>query len=411
MVVDQRSELLSRGPSLTSFVESVWAPRARRRLAPRTWVRDAFIYGKHVRPILGDRPLAALDVEDLVCWQDQLERGGVGDPTIIRAISILSSVFREAARRPRSTGVTDNPVALLERPPAKRRHRPLVWGPVVVERARYQLQVHSRRIGSAKSVMAQRDSVLVGFMEMTGCRPGEALALRWCDIGPRIAIERALSGKEIADCTKTGRDRVVPLLAPLQADLVALRERSGDSAEDFVFSTPDGGHWVETDWRNFRSRHFARALERVEGEWKSWRTRLSHPDRVRESVAGLAATRPASTPLARSKKPELWSGGACSHHDCKSLAAMMPTMRTTVTLDPDVAAKLKEASQQKGISFKEALNTNVRRGLESEEAASKPYRVPTRRLGVRPGVDLDRALRLAAELEDAEIMRKLALRK
>ena len=86
-------------------------------------------------------------------------------------------------------------------------------------------------------------------------------------------------------------------------------------------------------------------------------------------------------------------------------------MRTTVTLDSDVAAKLKRAARKRGISFKEALNANVRRGLEGEGATPKPYRVPTRRLGVRPGVDLDRALRLAAELEDAEIARKLALRK
>jgi hypothetical protein len=90
---------------------------------------------------------------------------------------------------------------------------------------------------------------------------------------------------------------------------------------------------------------------------------------------------------------------------------MMLNMRTTVTLDSDVAAKLKQAARERGISFKEALNTNVRRGLESEGAASKPYRVKTRRLGARPGVDLDRSLRLAAEMEDAEIARKLALRK
>jgi hypothetical protein len=86
-------------------------------------------------------------------------------------------------------------------------------------------------------------------------------------------------------------------------------------------------------------------------------------------------------------------------------------MRTTVTLDADVAAKLKQTARERGISFKEALNTNVRRGLESEGVRPKPYRVRTRRLGVRPGVDLDKALRIAAELEDAEIARKLALRK
>lgn len=86
-------------------------------------------------------------------------------------------------------------------------------------------------------------------------------------------------------------------------------------------------------------------------------------------------------------------------------------MRTTVTLDPDVAAKLKQTARERGISFKEALNANVRRGLASEEASAQPYRIQARRLGVRPGINLDKALVLAGELEDSEAVRKLALRK
>jgi hypothetical protein len=86
-------------------------------------------------------------------------------------------------------------------------------------------------------------------------------------------------------------------------------------------------------------------------------------------------------------------------------------MRTTVTLDPDVAAKLKETARESGISFKEALNTTVRRGFERSEERARPYRVRTRDLGVRPGINLDKALQLAGELEDAETLRKLQLRK
>lgn len=87
-------------------------------------------------------------------------------------------------------------------------------------------------------------------------------------------------------------------------------------------------------------------------------------------------------------------------------------MRTTVTLEPDVAAKLKKLARDQGVSFKEVLNTSVRRGLERGKGQSRqPYRLRTRDLGVRPGIDLDKALRLAGELEDAETMRKLQLRK
>ncbi len=89
---------LSRPLTLAAFVENVWAPRARRRLAPKTWERDSIVYERHVRPALGDLPIAAIDVEDLAEWQDGLEEAGVGSPTVIKAMSIVSSVFREAAR-------------------------------------------------------------------------------------------------------------------------------------------------------------------------------------------------------------------------------------------------------------------------------------------------------------------------
>lgn len=160
-------------PTLSIFVRDVWAPRARRRLAAKTWERDSIVYEKHIRPTFGERPIAALDVEDLVIWQDRLEEEGVGAPTLIKAMSILSNVFREAARRPRLTGVSGNPVTLLEKPSAKRRRRPQVWGPVVVERVRFELLVHSRRIGQNKELTAQRDALLVSLMEMTGCRPDD----------------------------------------------------------------------------------------------------------------------------------------------------------------------------------------------------------------------------------------------
>lgn len=86
-------------------------------------------------------------------------------------------------------------------------------------------------------------------------------------------------------------------------------------------------------------------------------------------------------------------------------------MRTTVTLDPDLDAKVRSLARERGVSFKEALNTALRRGLAESVEASRPYRLRTRPLGLRPGVDLTKALATAAELEDAETIRELELRK
>jgi hypothetical protein len=78
-------------------------------------------------------------------------------------------------------------------------------------------------------------------------------------------------------------------------------------------------------------------------------------------------------------------------------------MRTTVTLDPDVEARLREVARERGVSFKEALNSAVRAGLMAAREA-REYRTPSRSLGLRPGVNLDKALQVAADLEDTEIV-------
>jgi hypothetical protein len=86
-------------------------------------------------------------------------------------------------------------------------------------------------------------------------------------------------------------------------------------------------------------------------------------------------------------------------------------VRTTVTLDDDVAAAVQRVARERGLSFKAALNAALRAGLGAGAPASRNYVVPARPLGLRPGVDLDKALRLAGSLEDEEIVRKLELRK
>jgi hypothetical protein len=78
-------------------------------------------------------------------------------------------------------------------------------------------------------------------------------------------------------------------------------------------------------------------------------------------------------------------------------------MRTTVTLDPDVEARLREVARERGVSFKEALNSAVRAGLMAARGA-REYRTPSRSLGLRAGVNLDKALQVASDLEDAEIV-------
>lgn len=78
-------------------------------------------------------------------------------------------------------------------------------------------------------------------------------------------------------------------------------------------------------------------------------------------------------------------------------------MRTTVTLDPDTEQIVRRRMRERGMTFKQALNDVIRAAASSPSA--EPFRTRPAAMGV-PAVNLDRALQLAGELEDEELVRK-----
>jgi hypothetical protein len=79
-------------------------------------------------------------------------------------------------------------------------------------------------------------------------------------------------------------------------------------------------------------------------------------------------------------------------------------VRTTVTLDDDTLAVVRQRMRERGVSFKQALNDAIRDGAIGRQAPVK-FATRTADLGV-PSVNLDRALQLAGELEDEELLRR-----
>ncbi len=80
-------------------------------------------------------------------------------------------------------------------------------------------------------------------------------------------------------------------------------------------------------------------------------------------------------------------------------------MRTTLTLDPDVAAKLKQQMRRNGKSFKETINEALRLGLEHERLlrrTTKPFVVRARPLGLKPGYSYDCIGRLLEQLDEEQ---------
>ncbi len=76
--------------------------------------------------------------------------------------------------------------------------------------------------------------------------------------------------------------------------------------------------------------------------------------------------------------------------------------RTTLTLDDDVAGRLKEEMQKSGASFKETVNQLLRLGLDASRQPRMPRRfeVRPRDLKPRPGISYDNVEELLERTED-----------
>ena len=75
-------------------------------------------------------------------------------------------------------------------------------------------------------------------------------------------------------------------------------------------------------------------------------------------------------------------------------------MRTTLSIDDDVARLLDKESRKSGASFKEVVNHFLRLGLMvSKRPPRKPFVVTPRKLGLPPGQSYDNVEQLLESLE------------
>ncbi len=75
-----------------------------------------------------------------------------------------------------------------------------------------------------------------------------------------------------------------------------------------------------------------------------------------------------------------------------------------MTLDPDVEQLVRRRMAERRVSFKRAVNELIREGVGG--VAPQRFRTATASLG-ESRINLDRALQVAADLEDDELVRKL----
>lgn len=76
-------------------------------------------------------------------------------------------------------------------------------------------------------------------------------------------------------------------------------------------------------------------------------------------------------------------------------------MRTTLTLDDDVGAKLRQEMRRSGRPFKQVVNEFLRLGLNARRELKPPrkFTVRTRPLGLPPGLSYDNVEELLDQVD------------
>jgi integrase len=212
-------------------------------VAPRTIESYEWVAAKYLRPRLGDRKLAALRTMDLDAVYAELHASGLS----ARTVRICHTVVRQSLEQARRWGLIARSPAVDASPP--RRLRREVAAPTVEEVI---------RLLDAAYEADPAFGIYLWVTPATGCRRGEACALRWSDVDldrGELSIRRAIVqiGRELwEDDTKTHQSRRVALDEATvgllrqhrlrqREQALALGVRLADNA--LLFATLEGGPW------------------------------------------------------------------------------------------------------------------------------------------------------------------------
>ena len=192
----------------------------------------------------------------------QLRKQGVGDPTVLKTLTVFRSILKRAER---DGEIERNPIPLVAKPKQQVKRAPRPIAPYLVERIRTLLldpperrDRRGHRLPTRPESLRLRDATLVSLLAYASPRPeSEALPMTFGQIGRRTLTFRATKGGTVVE-------RETRLLEPLAYDLRHWRRhcpRAGDDA--LVFPGADGARWSGDDWDNWRERVFTPAARTV----------------------------------------------------------------------------------------------------------------------------------------------------
>jgi integrase len=243
--------------TLGDFFERWWLDHAMVELKRSTLSVYRCLWEAHAEPRLAGIPMRDIDARRVVTFRGGLIAAGVGPTSIVKTMSMLQRVFRDAVEYGE---VAFNPFKAVQKPSPGPSREARPFTPLQVERLALDLDVRGYEMSA----------VLVRLMAYTGLRPQEALALHWYAVRDRtLLVELANADGELERLKNRKRSRkrsrTVDLLTPVQEDLVAWRLASGDPGGDqLVFAHAScGGLWRDEHYRTWRRRMYVPSAENV----------------------------------------------------------------------------------------------------------------------------------------------------
>ncbi|MCL6443154.1 MAG: tyrosine-type recombinase/integrase [Alicyclobacillus sp.] len=237
-----------------------WLITHKAAVKARTYLNDTEMLDRYIRPHIGSAKLHKLTPLMIQEVYATLQQSGLSPSTIRRAHAVLRNALNWAVQW---QAINSNPADRVRLPKIEKKE----FRPLTPEEARRFLD----------ECAYDRYGTLFQFLLFTGCRPGEAFALRWKDIdfdNRTVSIRQTYAkknGQELISAPKTKKgNRTIPILnESLMAELRSMRAKkiednlsNGQSFDDesLVFTSTSGG---PVDSRNLIQRHFKPLLERA----------------------------------------------------------------------------------------------------------------------------------------------------
>ena len=211
-----------------------------RGLKPSTVTYYKLYAERWLKPTIGHVRLSKLGPEHVRALQNAMEQAGKSPTTIRNAHATLRRALK---------------LALLERRVSVNWAKE-VGGPSAADKPHPILSLEDAGNVFVVASRSARELARVHVAILCGLRQGEALALRWEDVGRdslRVEWSAArVGGKRVRQRPKTERSRrTVPLAPAAQNSLQAWRQESG--GKGYVFPGFDGPESIEDASRDFRA--------------------------------------------------------------------------------------------------------------------------------------------------------------